>query len=88
CTTWITELPSVAFGIAPNPADHELVISFTGLSASSTLDVLDVQGCVVRRVPVGSGRTVVIDVHDLSAGVYAVRAVRSQGISVQRFVKN
>jgi|GEM_PF-3963989 len=77
-----------AFSLSPNPANDQLWLTFPENSATANVAVIDAEGRTVRTYPVGSVRSLVLDVHGLSPGVYHLRADGPQGRSVQRFVKD
>lgn len=75
--------------VFPNPATTSLTL--TGLGASpTTIAVYDPQGRLVRRLQVTQpSEATVLNVADLPAGLYIIRATGSSGAAqTQRFVKN
>ena len=62
------------------------VITMTGTSNGSSIEVLDGHGKVVMRGRTSSGSTL-LHVDTLNPGVYTCRVIESSGIRVGRFVK-
>ena len=84
CTTGLVEQPRESALIAPNPASGSARITF--LQEVRTVDVLDVQGRVLRSWPLNGQRTLTIDLHGLPAGVLLLRWAGTGSSTVQRFV--
>jgi hypothetical protein len=69
----IEEADEINFIIAPNPADENFSITFSPGDALHTItevSILDVTGCVVSRNRFHSQQRAVIDVSELSSGIY------------------
>ncbi len=77
--------------VFPNPADGELNIGWTGLEdKSASVEIYNQVGQVFRtlEVPAGALR-VMVDVHELPAGVYFIRFAAAGGqTQVLRFIKS
>lgn len=70
----------------PNPARNQLQIRSTSGSLHA-LTVLDVSGHRVRTPIALDGAKARLDITELAAGVYFLRATTNEGASLQRFVK-
>lgn len=65
------------FAIYPNPASN--TIEITGLE-NGTTEIFTLQGQIVKIIPISNLKTV-IDISNLAAGVYLIRAKNENGIS-------
>lgn len=72
--------------LALHPVPVKDVITMTGTSNGSSIEVLDGHGKVVMRGRTSSGSTL-LHVDTLNPGVYTCRVIESSGIRVGRFVK-
>ncbi len=86
CTTGLEPLALEDMTIFPNPAGHNLFISFATDAVPFSIEVLDLQGSVLRRSATNGHRSIAIDVEGLAAGAYLLRSTGS-ATSVHRFVK-
>ena len=71
--------------VYPNPATTSLQVSLAGNSANSTLVITDMLGNTVKQVSVSS-QQVLINVADLSEGVYNVSIISNEGAMNKRVV--
>lgn len=84
----IGEQTSSAVGIYPNPATESINIICGDNSVGSLLEILDVNGKVVKTSNVVSGNSVVINTSDLAAGVYFVRVNKGSVVLTGKFIRN
>ncbi len=68
--------------VYPNPATDKIFIEPIG--NVSSLNIIDATGHIVRVVPTQSN---VVDISDLSAGIYFLKAQKEGQVYVQKFVK-
>ena len=76
----------------PNPALSEArVVLHAGTAGNATVDLLDVQGRLVQQVFRGQmaagAKTVMLDLADVPAGLYFVRAQVGDAVTVERLVR-
>jgi len=72
--------------IFPNPTTDMLTVSFDNMQPYR-LDVVSLTGEVVKTIRVNKLQNELIDVSDLSNGMYIIRAVGEKGTIVDRFMK-
>ncbi|MBI1268209.1 MAG: T9SS type A sorting domain-containing protein [Cryomorphaceae bacterium] len=72
--------------IYPNPTSDVLTVSFNNMQPYR-LDVVSLTGEVVKTIRVNNLQNELIDVSDLSEGMYIIRAVGEKGTIVDRFMK-
>ena len=82
--TGILDASVKALGVSPNPADGYIKID--NAASLKKIEVLNMQGKVVKSVT-NSGSQAVIDVSDLDAGIYTIRAKSGSDVYVSKFVK-
>lgn len=70
----------------PNPALDRVQVSGVP-DGSGVVELIDLQGRVLRHVAVNGQHTIVFAVHDLDAGTYIVRALGTSAMPIGRFVK-
>lgn len=87
-TTGIAEQQDATVGVYPNPATDNINIVCGDNSAGARIEIVDVNGKVVKTTTVLSGNSVMINTSDLSAGVYFVRVNKDATVLTGRFVKN
>lgn len=75
-------------GIYPNPANESVNIICGENSTGSTVEIVDVNGKVVKTATVLSGNSVVVNTEDLAAGVYFVRVNKGSVVLSGRFIRN
>ncbi len=80
----IDELPETEqFAVYPNPAFGKLSILFHG---KASMEILNVQDQVVKTINY-SGSKVVVDLKDIPAGVYIIRAKTGKEVFTKTFIK-
>jgi hypothetical protein len=84
----VSEPQSSAIGIYPNPATDNINIICGDNATGSTVEIMDVNGNVVKTTTVLSGNSVLISTSDLAAGVYFVRVNKDASVLTGRFIKN
>lgn len=77
-TASINEIDAASFGIYPNPATNEIRLEFSQ-GALDQVSILNVTGALVKQMDMNGMSTV--DVSDLSAGVYVVKANTKEGLT-------
>jgi hypothetical protein len=70
----------------PNPATNKINIELTNLVPNTTININDVTGKIAKSVNVTSNKTV-IDVADLSTGIYIVKIKNDNGFNSLKFIK-
>jgi hypothetical protein len=81
----ISEINTLNATLYPNPATE--IITVTGLqNTKTTIYVLDLTGKVMRKEIVSKDAT--ISISDITSGTYVIYAKNSNGIMIQKFVKN
>lgn len=79
-TTDLASAGTLAMGVMPNPFDDHTDILFSErISAGSVLDLLDMNGRIVRSLSVSGTRRVTMDRSDLVEGLYTLRLVTPEG---------
>ena len=74
--------------VYPNPAQNELNISNTsGISIEKT-QIIDISGRIVRTIERNDDVNSVINISNLSTGIYLLRLETENSSSVVRFIKN
>src|SRR5690606_35272564 len=63
--------------VRPNPFANELVIDLGNTAGSTSIELLDVQGRIVRALGATSKRLIVFDRNDLRSGIYFLRVQRN-----------
>ena len=90
CTVGVKENGQIArFTVYPNPANNELRITNYELR-DGVIEIYDVYGRKQksrRAEEQNSEGEIVIDIANLSAGIYFVRLIDKDGFAVQRFIK-
>lgn len=72
--------------VAPNPSDGQFRISVNGNIANGTVQIMSQNGMVVRELDV-DGCESMIDITDLSNGIYFLRYVSNSKVFQQKIVK-
>jgi hypothetical protein len=65
--------PLAVLSIYPNPASNEINIKLPSEAASAAIEVVDLQGRVVRSLPSQIGPILQVNITDLPTGNYFVR---------------
>ena len=76
---------NVQVTLYPNPAKNNIQVSFTGNTANNTLIITDMLGNMVKQLIIHNS-SLVIDVSDLSEGVYTVSLHSNEGVVNKRVV--
>ena len=74
---------SNAFQISPNPVKEELTIIFDTPNSDYSTEITGLRGEVIAR----SQNESKVNVSQLANGVYFLKVVTSEGISIQKFIK-
>jgi 3',5'-cyclic AMP phosphodiesterase CpdA len=69
--------------VFPNPANDKLTI---GCSGQSEIEILNIEGQLLKRFITHDIYTIV-DLSDLSSGIYIIKAKTSMGISIKKLIK-
>jgi hypothetical protein len=75
------EAASPAFSIAPNPANDRLLVIVKDGPAVARIELLDAAGRTIRRIAL-NGSEVAIDLDGIRGGLYLVRAIAADRVSV------
>ena len=84
----VNEPHIAAAGIYPNPANGSINIICGDNSVGSTIEIVDVNGKVVKTSSVLSGNSAMIDISDLASGVYFVRVNKGSVVLTGKFIHN
>lgn len=87
-TAGINSHASSLAGIYPNPATTTLNIICGDNSTGATIEILDMNGKVVKTSTVISGNSSMVDVSDLAAGLYFVRVNKGSIVLTGKFIRN
>lgn len=83
------ESPNSTLEIYPNPAKDKTTIGIIGINGEVTLTIVDMSGRIVKKTSIfcnGEGCSSNIEIHDLAAGTYFVRASANGVNAVRRLV--
>ena len=79
------------FSIFQNPASDAINVRFaTTESTSTTVNVIDITGKVIRTINLGTTngtQQISIDLNELTTGIYFVELVNDNGTQIKKFVK-
>lgn len=75
------------FAIYPNPADNVLNLSSKTNTRMNSVQIVDLNGRVVKNVNVKGLTETEIDVSDINAGMYFVEVASDEGKSTTKFIK-
>ena len=73
-----------AINIFPNPATENLTIETT---EKATIEILNIAGQIIKTINTTDKQTI-INVENLSSGVYIIKAKTDRGVAVKRFIKD
>jgi len=77
-----------SFRIFPNPARESFNIVATGSETlCGLIELINIDGCVVKSLPANSGREMEVDVRDLAIGTFFCRFSDGRMVQVLKFVK-
>jgi 3',5'-cyclic AMP phosphodiesterase CpdA len=83
-TSDVNELSNQAdISVFPNPAGDQLTI---GCNQKATIEILNIQGQIVSATQHSEIRSI-IDLANLSKGIYIIRARTDNGIIIEKFIK-
>ncbi|HEY4784470.1 MAG TPA: T9SS type A sorting domain-containing protein, partial [Bacteroidales bacterium] len=85
-TTKVPQLADGELAIYPNPVSDQMTISLEKMLTNASVSVYSLTGQLVSSVQIESTRTD-IDVSSLKPGIYIVKIMSSEGISVKQIVK-
>jgi 3',5'-cyclic AMP phosphodiesterase CpdA len=71
------------FSVFPNPASENLTIKCTG---RSEVEILNVEGQLLKRF-ITDDISTIVDLSDLSGGIYIVKAMNRNGIAIRKIIK-
>ncbi|MDD5571444.1 MAG: T9SS type A sorting domain-containing protein [Bacteroidales bacterium] len=74
------------FIVYPNPANTKITIELPQITKQNTITIYNISGAELIKQQVTKSRTE-IDVRDLPCGIYFVKVVNENGVSVGRFLK-
>jgi PKD repeat protein len=83
----IGEEENSSFSIYPNPVSDELVISFAGKNNNSRMVIVNQLGQVVCDRMTGEEQQVIINTSGLAEGVYVLRILDEEQVTVKKFLK-
>jgi hypothetical protein len=76
---------TVNFAIYPNPANNLLTIT-RSTASKAQVEIYNAVGAIVKYLEINDIKTH-INISSLSSGIYVMKLMDNQGVSVQRFVK-
>jgi hypothetical protein len=79
------ELVNSDVHIFPNPTKDQINIHWEG--QVSEIELLDATGKVLRTMAVGETKEITVQLHPWSAGIYMIRTLSDQGVSIHQVVK-
>ena len=85
----LTESSNTALQIYPNPAKDKTTINIAGIDGEVELTLVDMSGRIVKKTTAfcgGENCTATVELHDLAAGTYFVRASAQGTNAVRRLV--
>jgi hypothetical protein len=82
----VPETGDAGFSISPNPSNSTVNITFSKALKDAVVEIINLQGQEVFSEVV-SGKQLVMDVHSLPDGIYAVRVMDNTQTLVKKFVK-
>ena len=71
----------------PNPATKTLNVNLSGNFLGGTIEIMDLQGTVIKKFSPGLQHKYQLSVSDIPAGTYLLRIVSQQNQTTQMFVK-
>jgi len=77
---------AIDFKVYPNPVHDYITIKISGELQRSTVDILSIQGKVVKSFSLNNNQNH-LDVRNLSSGVYLVRIQTGESYSIKKIVK-
>lgn len=77
-----------AITLAPNPADHQLIIRSATPLQKASIRLMNINGKLMQQEGNLNGTDLTVDVSALSAGIYFVEVLNANSISRMKFVKN
>ncbi|HEY6161033.1 MAG TPA: T9SS type A sorting domain-containing protein [Bacteroidia bacterium] len=85
--TGVHNAPQNSFDVSlfPNPASDNICLTTPGLKSAGTIEIFDMNGRSVKRIISGEERTM-MDVSELTAGVYLVKVSAGNLRSVKKLV--
>lgn len=83
----VNEQQISSVGIYPNPATESINIICGDNSVGSAIEILDVNGKVVKTATVLSGNSSIINTSDLAPGVYFVRVNKGSVVLTGKFIR-
>lgn len=75
------------FSVFPNPATNLVSISSTSNSSINNVEMFDINGRIIKSIPLDNLSNVDITISDLSSGVYMMRITTDQGTATKKIVK-
>lgn len=73
--------------IYPNPSDKMVSIAFSSSLVVDNISLLDMQGRVLNTILLPTKSTVEMDLSSFADGIYFIKIVSNQGISIDKIVK-
>ena len=75
------------FSVFPNPATNLVSISSTSNFSINNVEMFDINGRIIKSIPLDNLSNVDITISDLSSGVYMMRITTDQGTATKKIVK-
>ncbi len=83
----VNSVQEQSISIYPNPAGESINIICGDNSVGSIIEILDINGKVVKQTSVLSGNSVIVNTSDLAAGVYFVRINKGSVVLTSKFIR-
>ncbi|MDD5569610.1 MAG: thiol protease/hemagglutinin PrtT [Bacteroidales bacterium] len=77
---------NILFNVYPNPATDKITIELPQTSKQSTIAIYNISGQEIKKLQAVS-HELRVDVSDLSSGIYFIKIVNENGVSIGKFVK-
>lgn len=84
----ISETQNATIGIYPNPATDQINIICGDNSTGAVIEIVDATGKLVHTSTVLSGNSAVVDISDLSSGIFFVRVNKGSVVLTGKFIRN
>ncbi|WP_370476564.1 T9SS type A sorting domain-containing protein [Tamlana flava] len=76
----------VQFKLFPNPANDFLTLEISPDAISSTIEVFNVQGKLIKSMKM-TNNSYILDISTISSGMYFIQLKTTNGMSIKKFVK-
>lgn len=81
------KIENLDFSVYPNPAKSQLNVQFNSQIQSGTVSLLDLTGKLISKRKFGNTNFVKLDISKLISGMYLLKVLNSDDVSVVKFIK-